>query len=173
MAVMRYDDSNLRKLYAALSPANRRKALKGAFRRAATYVRKAAVDNLRRSGIGNAWEMRKGIRQMVFRREAGFRVTAKARRASKNGKGGQGMHVTRTKKAKPILEWAESGTRIRSTKHKNHFIKGSRNPHPTGRMRPYRFMAATRRQVKAPVTEVLRNEIRENVAKIAKKYGCS
>lgn len=172
---MRYDDSNLRKLYAALSPANRRKALKGAFRRAATYVRKAAVDNLRRSGIGNAWEMRKGIRQMVFRREAGFRVTAQARRASKDGKGGQGMHINRTKKAKPILRWAENGTKWRKSKKATRYQVGGnwRTGQARGRMRPYRFMAATRRQVKAPVTEVLRNEIRENVAKIAKKYGCT
>ncbi len=177
MAVMRYDDRNLRKLFAAMSPANRRKALKGAFRRAATYVRKAAEGNLRGSGIGNAENLRRGIRQMVFNREAGFCVTAAPKRGDKSGKGGRGMHRNRKGQKKPVLAWAETGTRMRVTR-KRVKIKGASGRWFTtgygrGRMPRYGFMSATRRQVSGSITGVLRDEVRKSVTQIAKKYGCS
>lgn len=179
MAVMSYDDSNLRKLFAAMSPENRRKALKGAFRRTATYVRKAAESNLRSSGIANAGELRRGIWQMVFRREAGFRVSVASKRVNKDGKGGRGMHLNRRGLSKPVLRWAETGTGERRTKNrKKAKVRGKRRwkfaaGAGRGKMPRYGFMSATKSQVEDGVTQMLRREVTDSVKKIAKKYGCS
>ena len=173
---MHYDDTNLRRLYAALSTANRRKALKGAFRRTATYVRKTAERNLRGTGIGNAEKLRRGIRQMVFSRAAGFCVTIAPRRSGKNGKGGRGMHTNRRGLKKPVLRWAETGTKKRRAKKRVRFRgadgRWATSGYGRGMMPRYGFMSATKSQVEGEVTRTLHKEVRESVIKTAKKYGC-
>ena len=70
-----YDDSRLTRLMEALSPAQRERALRNAFRAEARKVRKAAVKNLRGSGLKVNAEVEKGVRAVVYRQVAGFRVT--------------------------------------------------------------------------------------------------
>jgi len=178
MAAMRYDDSNLQRLFAALTPGQRLKALRGALRREANRVRRIAVNNLRGS-IGGDREMERGIRAVVFKRKAGFRVTIGTKRAGKNGKGGKGYYISRRRRGKPgatgkpVLVWAEEGTAARCTKSKTRIFTRSRKGHPTGRMKRYGFMRKTREEVRGSVTDSLHNEIVNSINKTAKKYGCT
>ena len=161
-----YDDSQLQRLFREMDPKRRTQALKGGFRKEANLVRKQAVISLRATGIRTDRDLEKGIRAVVFRRKPGFKVTVAARRGNMQGKGEKGMHMTRRGVKKPILVWAEMGTAMRRTKG------GKRASHSTGRMRKYGFMSDTLRQVRPLVTDDLHRMVRENVERIARKYGC-
>lgn len=175
-----YDDSKLRQLFAELQPAQRVKALRGAFRKAAGKVRKAAVANLKKATtpstgapIHNAAAMAKGVRAIVFKRKAGFRVTIGSKKANKNGKGERGMHVNRRGQKKPVLIWAELGTDMRATRGRRRSLFGRRaGGRPTGSMPSYGFMAKTKAQVRDSVTGDIHDAVRESVIKTARKYGC-
>ena len=115
------------------------------------------------------------MRAIVFKRKAGFRVTVGTKRAGKNGKGEAGFHTNRQGLKKPVLIWAEEGTKERQTKPK----KGTRRraarlraSHRTGRMKRYGFMAQTLTSVRDTVTTNIHEMVAENVQKVAEKYGC-
>lgn len=149
----------------------RLKALKGAFRKEANRVRKTALNNLRGS-IRTDKDMEKGVRAIVFKQKAGFRVTIGTKRATKAGGKEYGFHKNRQGLKKPILIWAEEGTEERRTKSKTRIFVRSRKGHPTGRMKRYGFMRQTRDEVADSVNDSLHNEIVTSVTKIAEKYGC-
>ena len=146
--VIDYDDSNLQRLFDALTPKQRMVAMRRAFKREANYVRKVAISNMR-SRINADKDIESGIRAFVFRGNP--RATGK-----------------------PVLIWAEEGTDPRYTKGR---ISGwnwkSRKAHSTGRMRPYGFMKKTLDETRHVVTDNLHNEIINSIQKEAKKYGCS
>lgn len=177
---LEYDDSRLQQLFAELEPKRRLQALKGGFRKEAAEVRKTAVNNLRKSGIRSSKDLEKGIRSIVFRRKAGFRVTVGTKRANKNGKGEAGFHTNRWGLKKPILIWAELGApikkdKVRMTKSKQGTRRRAarlRQAHSTGRMPRYGFMARTLEDVRGRVTNDLHSMVIDNVERIAKKYGC-
>lgn len=169
-----YNDENLQRLFAELEPKRRLQAIKGGFRREANQVRKTAINNLR-SSIQSNKDLEKGVRAIVFKRKAGFRVTVGTKRAGKNGKGEAGFHTNRQGLKKPVLIWTEEGTKERRTKSK----KGTRRraarlraSHRTGRMKRYGFMAQTLTSVRDTVTANIHNMVTENVQKVAEKYGC-
>lgn len=158
-ADVRYEDGNLQRLFAELEPRRRTQALKGGFRKAAGHVRKKAVGNLRQA-IHTDKDLEKGVRAIVFRQTAGFRVTIGTKKA------GRGLK-------KPVLIWAEEGTKTRTTKSGGGKRAARyRAAHSTGSMPRYGFMAKTRDEVSGTVTEELRRDIADNVERIAKKYGC-
>ena len=169
-----YNDENLQRLFAELEPKRRLQAIKGGFRREANQVRKTAINNLR-SSIQSNKDLEKGVRAIVFKRKAGFRVTVGTKRAGKNGKGEAGFHTNRQGLKKPVLIWAEEGTKERQTKPK----KGTRRraarlraSHRTGRMKRSGFMAQTLTSVRDTVTTTIHEMVAENVQKVAEKYGC-
>lgn len=169
-----YDDKNLQRLFAELEPKRRLQAIKGGFRREANQVRKTAINNLR-SSIQSNKDLEKGVRAIVFKRKAGFRVTVGTKRAGKNGKGEAGFHTNRQGLKKPVLIWAEEGTAERKTKPKQGTRRRAarlRASHRTGRMRRYGFMAQTLTSVRDTVTTNIHKMVIENVEKVAKKYGC-
>lgn len=157
-----YDDTQLQKLFTEMDVKHRKRALKGAFRREANQVRRTAINNLRSSLHSNR-DLEKGIRAIVFKKAAGFRVTIGTKKA--NRKTGKGLK-------KPVLIWAEGGTEQRKTKTKTRVFVRERRGHNTGRMKRYGFMRKTQTDVRDKVTEDLRNEIVESVTKTANKYGC-
>lgn len=163
-ATLEYDDHKLQRMFAELAPKRRRQALKGGFRRQANKVKKAAVGNLRES-IRKDRDLERGIRGLVFKRKAGFRVTIGTK---KKGAKVTGFHKTRSGALKPILIWAELGTQTRFSKSKT--IGGKRRC--TGEMPSFGFMKKTLEEERDGVTQSLHDEIRESVIKIAKKYGC-
>lgn len=169
-----YDDRNLQQLFADLEPKRRLQAVKGGFRKEANRVRKTAINNLR-SSIRTDKDLEKGVRAIVFKRAAGFRVTVGTKKAGKNGKGEAGFHTNRQGLKKPILIWAEDGTEERKTKPKQGTRRRAarlRASHRTGRMKRYGFMAQTLSSVRDTVTANIHEMVTENVQKVAKKYGC-
>ena len=169
-----YNDENLQRLFAELEPKRRLQAIKGGFRREANQVRKTAINNLR-SSIQSNKDLEKGVRAIVFKRKAGFRVTVGTKRAGKNGKGEAGFHTNRQGLKKPILIWAEEGTEERKTKPKQGTRRRAarlRASHRTGRMKRYGFMAQTLNSVRDTVTDNIHKMVTENIEQVAKKYGC-
>ena len=169
-----YDDRNLQQLFADLEPKRRLQAVKGGFRKEANRVRKTVINNLR-SSIRTDKDLEKGVRAIVFKRKAGFRVTVGTKKAGKNGKGEAGFHTNRQGLKKPILIWAEDGTEERKTKPKQGTRRRAarlRASHRTGRMKRYGFMAQTLSSVRDTVTANIHEMVTENVQKVAKKYGC-
>ena len=173
MADFEYDDRQLQQLFVELEPRRRKQALKGAFRKEANRVRKTAINNLRSSGIRTSRDLEKGIRAVVFKKTAGFRVTIGTKKANKAGKGERGYHLNRQGLKKPILIWAEKGTDSRYTKDGSRKRAArKRSAHYTGRMQRYGFMEQTLDDVRDSVTDDLHREVVNNVERISKKYGC-
>lgn len=167
-----YDDRNLQQLFAELEPKRRLQAIKGGFRREANKVRKTAINNLRGSVHSNK-DLEKGVRAIVFKRKAGFRVTVGTKKAGKNGKGEAGFHTNRQGLKKPVLIWVEEGTQERKTKgNGGKRAARHRSAHRTGRMRRYGFMTQTLNDVRDTVTADIHDMVTDNVLKIAQKYGC-
>lgn len=169
-----YNDENLQRLFAELEPKRRLQAIKGGFRREANQVRKTAINNLR-SSIQSNKDLEKGVRAIVFKRKAGFRVTVGTKRAGKNGKGEAGFHTNRQGLKKPVLIWAEEGTAERKTKPNQGTRRRAarlRASHRTGRMKRYGFMAQTLTSVRDTVTANIHEMVTDNVKRIAEKYGC-
>lgn len=169
-----FDDRNLQQLFAEMEPKRRLQALRGGFRREANQVRKTAINNLR-SSIRSNKDLEQGVRAVVYKRSAGFRVTIGTKRAGKNGKGEAGFHTNRQGLKKPVLIWAEAGTQERQTKSKQGTRRRAgrmREQHRTGRMKRYGFMEQTLNSVRDTVTADIHNLVLDNVEKIAKKYGC-
>lgn len=162
-----YDDSNLRKLFEELEPKRRVQALKGGFRKAADFVRKTAISELRGSGINTSRGLEKGIRRIVYKKRLGFSVTV----AFKTGKKEAGFHTNRRGLRKPVLLWAEEGTAERYTNRGFSFSRRKGKKY-RGRMPKYGFMEKAKDKVESRVTEELRTGIVKNVERIAKKYGC-
>ena len=178
MIEVAYDDSRLQQLFVELEPKRRLQALKGAYRKEADRVRKVAINNLRSSGIKSSKDLEKGIRRIVFKKKAGFRVTVGTKKANKRGKGESGFHTNRFGQKKPILLWAELGTAERKTKSGGGIgsifrrrAARKRKSHPTGRMRRYGYLGKTR-SVLGDVTNNIRKNIVESFIKTAQKYGC-
>lgn len=168
--MMTYDDRNLQMLFEELSEKNRKKSLRQAFRKAASYVRKTAVRNLKGSGLRTDRDLTKGIRPIVYKEKLGFRVTIGTKRANKNGKGEAGFHTNRRGLKKPVLIWGEEGTTDRYTKTRAFYKK--KKGHFTGKMESYGFMRKTKDEVKDEVTNQLHDSIVEKITKTARKYGC-
>ena len=169
-----FDDRNLQQLFAEMEPKRRLQALRGGFRREANQVRKTAINNLR-SSIRSNKDLEQGVRAVVYKRSAGFRVTIGTKRAGKNGKGEAGFHTNRQGLKKPVLIWAEAGTQERQAKPKQGTRRRAgrmREQNRTGRMKRYGFMEQTLNSVRDTVTADIHNLVLDNVEKIAKKYGC-
>lgn len=164
-AVYKFDDSNFQKLYEEMDTKRRMQALKGGFRREANNVRKAAVNNLRSSGVRSNRALEKGIWSKVYK-IAGFTVRVTFDKARNKG------FYKAKQRDLPVLLFMEGGTKERKTKSQTRYFVRTRAGHPTGKLKRYAFMEKTRREVAGSVAGNLHNEILNNVERIAKKYGC-
>lgn len=163
-----YDDSRLQKLFSELSEKRRRLALRGAFRRVATKVRRQAVKNMQSSGLGNSKAVGKSIRTIVFKARLGFKVTV-----APSKKGNKGMYRNRRGLLKPVAFWAEGGTAQRSTgRSLRQRLRGGGRKN-RGKMPAFGFMSKTKNEVQSPITNMIKTEIVQNIERIAKKYGAS
>lgn len=177
MVTIDYDDRNLQKLFAEMEPKHRLKALKGAFRREANRLRKAAVKNLRGSLQSNK-ELESGVRRIVFKKKAGFRITIGTKKANRKGKGERGYYISRSRRknltatGKPVLIWAEAGTASRRTKGRFGLFKRPQKAHSTGTMKRYGFMRKMHDAESGKVTNNIHNEVVKSIIKTSEKYGC-
>lgn len=179
--LIKYDDSNLQALIVSLEPKRRLRAIRAGIKKEGQRVQQIAQRSLKGSGLRANDEIAEGIRVLTFKRRAGFRVTAKARGANKNGKGERGMYKNRYGQKKPVLHFAESGTAARKTRGSigafKSFVTGrkqrksKRAAHSTGRMRAYGFMVDAIRAAETSSVNNVSVLINEELRKTAKKYG--
>jgi len=174
----RYDDSQLMKMLEMLSPQERKKAIKAAFRKMGMKVRDIARSNLRLSMPGANKNVEKGIRVVVYRNKLGFRVTVGTKKSRVNYKGATGKALTEAKKKereKIVPLWAEGGTenRVTATSGQRFGIrwKSRGRGHRTGRMKPYLFMEKTKGEALEQTGDTAEKEIIEQIFKVAVKYG--
>lgn len=172
-----YDDSRLQQFYAALAPRERRRALKGALAASARMVRKEVINQMRTAtGFRSNPVLERGVRAIVYKQVAGFRVTVGTKINRKDASKSRGFYVNsqwRKRAAKrtdgyaramPILVWADIGTADRHTR---------RNKAYRGRLQRYGFIAKTADRVEGQVTDYLHGQIIKYVTKTAQKYGAT
>jgi hypothetical protein len=154
-----------------------KKSLRGALRAESRKAQKIAQSKLQTSGLrvqGDTADWKKGIRTRIYpdNKGMGFMITVKARAASrKTGNGEKSMHKNRFGFKKPILMWAEEGTKSRKTKTQTKWGFRKRKGHSTGRMGAYGFMEAATPEMFQSVEAGLAPEVDKAVTKVAKKCG--
>lgn len=171
-----YDDSQLQALWAQMQPKERKKALKGAFRRTGNVLKREVVKQIRGKVQSNR-ELEKGVRVLVFKRKAGFRVTL-----GEDRKGRKGVYASKKKNRQsrevPVLRFMDTGTNSR-VRRRTLYRGGRKKKYafvPTapsrGRLQAGNFIEGARTSYGASVTQELMDELREQTLKTAKKYGC-
>lgn len=155
-------------VFEALDPKAHRRALRSAMRREGNNLKRIAVAQIGSSGLGKGSRAKvaKGVRVRTFpdRYGAGFMLTVKPH-------GKKGYHKNRQGHEKPVLMWAEDGTRPRYTKSKTRFFVRIRKGHFTGRMKAYRFLKRTEDTGTPQVERGLFDTFRQNLDKEARKRG--
>lgn len=152
-----------------------RNSMRRALRAEARNALRIAQSHLAGSGLqvrGSSADWKKGVRSFVYRQGTGFMITVKARSASrKTGKGEKSMHENRRGLRKPVLMWAEEGTKARRTKTRTKSFARQRKGHSTGRMRAYGFLEKAAPEMYRTVGENLTPEVGAAVGKVAGKCG--
>ena len=187
--MIQFDADKLTDALMELEPKRRMRALKSSLFRAANKVRKRAIENLRseRSGIASRPyadgrsktkkhapgknpnpALEKGIKSIVYRKRPAFRVTVGTKKGAGNGKGERGMHINRQGLKKPVLMWAESGTKPRNTKTKT---RNKKKGHFTGSMPAMRFMDKTKAEMAPGITDLVHEAMEKSIMQALKKYG--
>lgn len=174
-------------VYRSLSAKQQRKAMNKAMRREAGRVRKEVIANLRTATAGKKGRLGKGTRQDIAkgvyvrtypeRYGTGFMVSVKPHGAR------HGIHTNRRGFQKPVLMWAEDGTRHRNVgRRKQSFFSKSRwtgsrvrnyhrSGHSTGRMPAYGFMAKAERDTSQGVEGRLFADFQKNVEDTAARMN--
>lgn len=183
-----------REVYEALAPGDQRRALRGAMRREGNRLRLAASGRAS-AALGNmgGGDFKRNVLVRVYppRYGAGFMVSVKGR----NGKDPKIMHKTRDRRRrgggvtpgglKPILMWAEDGTRQRRTGPRRRSLaepfrtaftgRRRRNYERTGRrtgaMPRYGFLAWAERTQAAGVERRLFGDFSANLERAARRKG--
>ena len=169
-----YTGKEWTQLIKEMTPKQLRSSLKRTYRAEAKQALVIARRYLHSSGLdvqGNYADWDKGIRSHIYSRGGGFLLTVKARGATRKGTGEKSMHVNRRGIKKPVLMWAEEGTKYRKTKSKTKFFVRKRKGHVTGRMKAYGFMEKAAPEMFRSVEEGLSRELGIAVEKVARKCG--
>ena len=158
---MTVDDVRLEGLLSELEPRRRLQAVKGGFRRAAGVMKKSAVAALRDKVRSNR-KLERGVRAVVFRQTAGFRVTVGTKGKNK------GYYYSKTLgREVPLLIWMDDGTDARSTKNGRR-----RRAHRTGALDARLFIHEGFEARKEEASEIVRRSVVESIERTAGKYGC-
>jgi hypothetical protein len=183
---------DLAQLTREMNPKQLRNSLKRAYRAEAKKVLGIARKSLHATRLqvkGSKSDWDKGIRSHIYSRGGGFMITVKAHRANLKGQGEKSMHENRKGFKKPVLMWAEEGTKERQRGGKKIRIKhGIYGTHrsgktqywtetkrkdgiPTGRMGAYGFLERATPEMFQTVEHDLGTEVGVAVEKVAKKCG--
>lgn len=173
-------ETAFKQVYALLDRKEQQKAMRGAMRKEANRLKRTAATALKSSGIGRGTSepLDKGVYTRVFpdRYGLGFMVSVKPFRR-------KGVHRNRQGKEKPVLMWAEDGTRFRRIGRKISSFKGksrfsmrnirhyARGGASRGRMKPYNFLKRTEQTEANQVGENLYSALENNINRIAQKKG--
>ncbi len=173
-------------VYNALDMKVQRRALRSASRREAENVKKIAMSLVQSTSRGKLSRslsqatsgIEKGIQTRVFpdRYGAGFMATVIPHK-------GKGVHINRQGLEKPVLMWAETGTRSRhrgarkgSVKTYSRLVgkatrKYNRSGAATGRMPEYGFMQKAEETSAQGVEKRLFDDFQAGIEKAARKQG--
>lgn len=144
-----YDGSALERIYVGLSPRERNKALRSAFRRAAYRVRSVARRKLKDTGLRHATALGSSIRAKVFKRKAGFSVSVQKSMYTPRGAGKKpGL---KSRRPLPLQRWFEFGTKERTKR---------------GALKKYGFMYKAKEETEGSVTDYMRNEVLASIRKL-------
>ena len=168
-------------VYKALDMKDQRKAMRSAMRREGNRIKKEAIANLSQSGIGQGTKrsLSSGIYVRTYpdRFGLGFMVSVKPHGRRK------GIHLNRQGKEKPVLMWAEDGTRMRNVgrrissffgksrftgKKIRQYLRGGAS---RGKMGRYGFLAKTEAQVEGTTENNLFTTFQKNLERAAMKQG--
>lgn len=168
-------------VYKALDLKDQRKAMRSAMRSEGNRLKKAAVSNLSTSGIGQGTKrsLSSGIYVRTYpdRYGLGFMVSVQPHGRRK------GIHLNRQNLEKPVLMWAEDGTRMRhigrrvssffgksryTGKKIRQYLRGGAS---RGKMRRYAFLGKTEAQNASSVESNLFDAFRRNVERAAMRQG--
>lgn len=149
-------------LLEAFDQKEQRKELRRAFTQEARRLKKSVAGsiNVKHLGTGTRQKVSKTIRTRVYPAKygLGFMVTTKPFH-------GKGYHKNRYGKEKPVLMWAEDGTKPRYTRGR----RGRKRY--TGVMKAYRFMEQTEKRETGTVEQNLFEQYKKNLEKALKKKG--
>ena len=150
-----------------------RSSVRKGYRRASNAALQIARTALKSSGLhveGNTRGWERGIRNLVYSKGGGFMSTVKGR-----NRGNKSMHTNRRGKMKPILMWAEDGTKPRKRKLRGGGVfqwgRPSSRSGNSGSMRAYHFMQQSEAAMYRTVEENLFPEVEKAVYKAAQKAG--
>lgn len=176
---MQVFEHSFKQLFDQLSPKEQRKAMAVAMRREANALKKAAQANVRTSGLNTRTRVDKGIYSRVYpkRYGLGFMVSVKPHGGKK------GIHRNRYGREKPVLMFAEEGTKPRNVGPRiggsSSFRKGKyanrkwrdykRSGHSTGKMPKYGFMEKTEQTETQGIEQRLWTNFERNVTNAADK----
>ena len=148
-----------------------RVAMKGAYRKVGNEVLKVARQKLMQSGMAHASKLKKDIRLRVYPKGGGFMITVKPH-------GKQGYHVNRFGLQKPVLMWAEEGTKVRYVKKGGGQVaqfddgKWRTLGRRRGQMPAYHFLDGVEAEGAPIIERDIGARLEESVLKRARKMGC-
>lgn len=157
-------------VFRALDLKDQRKAMRSAVRREGNKLHKQAIANLRgaKIGQGSNQPLSKGIRLRVYPDKYGMGFMLSVMPSKKYRKG---FHVNRKGLTKPVLLWAEEGTKLRMTKSKTRFFVRKRKGHFTGQMKGLGFIKKAEAQADQIVEPNLFGDFQKNLDKAARRRG--
>lgn len=162
-----YKGEEWTELLKGMSQKTLKKTLKGAYRRVGNELLKIARAKVAGSDLQNASKLKKGVRLRVYPGGGGFMITVKPH-------GRQGYYVNRKGKEKPVLMWAEEGTKYRFPR-KGFFLAplmgGVRKVEHMGKMPAYHFLDEVRTLGGGIVESRLGGELESSVARTADRLG--
>lgn len=174
-------DRPFAEVYRALDAKTQRRAMKSAMRREGNRLKKLAVSHLAGSGIGQGTRrsLSTGIYVRTYpdRYGMGFMVSVKPHGRRK------GVHLNRQGMEKPVLMWAEEGTRMRRAGRRAGSFFGRsrftgkkvrqylRSGASRGRMRGYHFLSKTEQETAESVETNLFNNLSTNLERAARRQG--
>ncbi len=179
MSSVRDIEKPFKEVFETLEPKQQRKAMRTAIRTEGGRLKKAAQARIAASGLGRGTlkNISSGVRLRVFPEKygLGFMVSVKPHGRNK------GFHRNRRNLEKPVLMWAEDGTRQRrigkstgsfvsenplTGKKTRRYVRGGAN---RGKMRRYAFLETTERQEAENVEERLFGKFQDNITTEARK----
>ncbi len=147
-----------------------KRTLKDAYRRTGKKIASIAKMSVQAGGINDAGKLSRGVRVRVYPRGGGFMITVKPH-------GKQGFIKTRRGVEKPVLMWAEEGTKSRQTRGgKNGYLIKTDEGYRwvgknRGKMPAYHFLKEAEAQGAAIVEQEVGKEIEDATVRRAQKLG--
>lgn len=173
-------DQTFAQVFEALDLKEQRKALRSAMRREANSVRKTVIGKMQGGGLGRGTRqpLAKSLYARVYPDKfgAGFMVSVMPH-------GNKGIHTNRQRMKKPVLMFAEEGTRPRRVGKRRKAVSYTsrltgkrqrgymRSGHRTGSMPAYHFMRDAEQQATQSVEQNLFRDFQDNLNRELRKKG--